>query len=99
MQRAAHIAAQCVVNHLMLLHARLAAEGFRDHLRGIMIPIAGKTRIVISESGAFRSVFRSPRAHGIGRPPGGWAHLFPIREEVSRKHLRAQPELTRGRAF
>src|SRR5436190_10452688 len=41
-QRATHLALQGLVNDLMLLNPGLAAEGFRDHGRGIMIAIAGQ---------------------------------------------------------
>src|SRR6266481_9334193 len=42
MQDAAHLAAQRLIDDLMLLDAGLAAEGFRDHGCRIMVAIAGK---------------------------------------------------------
>ena len=40
MQFAAHVAPQRLVDHLMLLDARLAAEALRDDLGGIMVAVA-----------------------------------------------------------
>ena len=42
MKHAAHVAFERVVDHLVLLHAALAAETLGDDLRGVMIPIAGQ---------------------------------------------------------
>src|SRR5262245_39835626 len=41
-QRAAHLSAQRVIDHLMLLHPRFAAERGGDHGRRIVIAIAGE---------------------------------------------------------
>src|SRR6202165_2193627 len=41
-ERAAHLPLQGLVDQLMLLHPRLAAEGFGDHGGGIMIAVAGE---------------------------------------------------------
>src|SRR5690606_33708550 len=42
MQRLSHAAAQCLVDHLMLLDTRLAAKALRDDFRRIMIAIPCK---------------------------------------------------------
>ena len=42
MEHAAHLPLQRLVHQLMLLHPRLAAEGFGDHGRGIMVAVAGE---------------------------------------------------------
>src|SRR5712692_8162446 len=42
MQRAAHLAFQRVVDHLVLLHPRLAAKRGGDHGRRIMVTVAGE---------------------------------------------------------
>jgi hypothetical protein len=39
-QDAAHIALQRLIDHLVLLHTALAAEGFRDDFGGVVIAVA-----------------------------------------------------------
>src|SRR6185295_6581093 len=51
MQLAAHLAFQGLVDELMLLHPRLAAERGRDHGRRIVVAVAGKV---------------ADRHHGVG---------------------------------
>lgn len=41
-QHTAHITLQRIIDHLVLLHAGLAAETFRDNLGGIMVSVSGK---------------------------------------------------------
>ena len=41
-QHAAHLALQRLIDDLVLLHAGLAAEGLRDHGRGIVVAVAGE---------------------------------------------------------
>ena len=41
-QRAAHAAAERLVDHLVLLHAGLALEGARDDVGGVVVAVAGQ---------------------------------------------------------
>ncbi len=40
MQYAAHVALEGLIDHLVLLHAALAAKGFRDDFRGVVVAVA-----------------------------------------------------------
>src|SRR6185312_14737982 len=40
MQHSAHLPLECLVDQLMLLHARLALERWRDDRRGIVVAVA-----------------------------------------------------------
>ena len=52
MQYATHVALQGLVDHLMLLHAALAAKSFRYHLSRIMIAVAGKICLLYTSDAA-----------------------------------------------
>jgi hypothetical protein len=60
MQHAAHVPLQGGIDHLVLLHTRLALEGRRNHGRGIMVAVAGEVLdLDLTASGNAALIMRS----------------------------------------
>jgi len=68
MQNPSHATRERLVNHLMLLDARLAPKGLRDDARTQMVAVTDQVRIVTLASGSLALIRRStsPASMAIG---------------------------------